>query len=54
MSAHVLYPYSTQATNRHKLIFLIWGGGGGGGGGIREVSFKKIPIVIFYKSVLKS
>ena len=47
----VLYPYSTQATNRpnrHELIFLF---GGRGGGGIREVSLKNSPIVIFYESV---
>ena len=37
----MLYPYSTQATNRpnrHELFFFLFGGGGGGGGGIRKVS----------------
>ena len=34
----MLYPYSTQATNRlncHKLIFFVFGGGGGGGRFVR-------------------
>ena len=28
-TSNVLYPYSTQATNRHELIFFLIRGGGG-------------------------